>query len=60
MAEALVLFHEDDIKGAALLEKVVDKNTREDLRRWISCQGFTTTLAESHSILVQKLLTMKS
>ena len=54
MAEALVLFLEGDIKGAVLPEKVVDKNTKEALRRWISCRGLTTTVAESHSILVRR------
>ena len=38
MTEALVLFLEVDIKCADLQEKVVDKNTREALRRWISCR----------------------
>ena len=38
MAEALVLFREVDIKGVVLPEKVVDKNTREALTRWISCE----------------------
>ena len=58
MAEALVLFRGVDIKGAVLLEKVVDKNTRETLTCLISCGGLTTAVAESHSILVQRLLTM--
>ena len=56
MAEALVLFRDVDVKWAALPEKMVDKNTREELRRWISCRGLTTTVAETvaerHSILV--------
>ena len=53
MAKALVLFREVDIKG-----KVVDKNTREALTRWISCRVVTIAVAESHSILVRRLLTM--
>ena len=58
----LVLFCEVHVKGAALPEKVVDKNTREELRRWISCRGLTTgvTVAESHSVHVRRLLTMKT
>ena len=36
MVEALILFREVDIKGVVLPEKVVDKNTREALTRWIS------------------------
>ena len=55
MAEAFLLFREVNIKGAALPEKVVDENTKEELRRWISCRCLTTTVAESHSILVRKL-----
>ena len=42
MAKALVLFREVDIKG-----KVVDKNTREALTRWISCRVLTIAVAES-------------
>ena len=38
IAEALVLFREVDIKGVVLPEKMVDKNTREALTRWISCE----------------------
>ena len=58
MEKALVLFREVDIKEAALPMKVVDKNTRESLRRWISCRGLTTIVAGSHSMLVRRLLTM--
>ena len=60
MVEALVLFREVDIKGAVLPEKVVDKNIREALTRWISCRGLTTAVAASNSIclLVRRLLTM--
>ena len=47
MAEALVLIPEVDIKWA-----VVDKNTSEALRSWLSCRGLTTTVAESLSTLV--------
>ena len=54
LAEAQVWFREGVIKGAVLPEKVVDKNTKEALRRWISCRGITTTVAESHSILVRR------
>ena len=56
MAKAIVLFREVDIKGAVLPEKVVlvDKNKR----RWISCRGLTTAVAESHSTFVRRLLTM--
>ena len=52
------LFREVNINGAVLPEKVVDKSTREALTRWISCRGLTTSVAESHSILVRRLLTM--
>ncbi len=52
------LFREVDIKGAVLPERVVDKNTREALTCWISCRGLTTAVAQSHSILVRRLLTM--
>ena len=52
------MFREVDIKGAVSPEKVVDKSTREALTRWISCRGLTTSVAESHSILVRRLLTM--
>ena len=38
LAEGVSLFREVDIKGAVLPEKVVDKNTREALTRWISCE----------------------
>ena len=58
MAEAFVLFREVYIKGAVLPEKTVDTNTREAPTRWISCRGLTTAVAESHSILVWRLLTM--
>ena len=44
MAEALVLFCEVVYKGAVLSEKVIDKNTRETLTRWISCRGLTTAV----------------
>ena len=54
MPEALVSFPEVDIKWT-----VVDKNTWEALRRWLSCRGITTIVAESHStiIIVRILLT---
>ena len=52
------MFREVDIKGAVLPEKVVDKSTREALTRLISCRSLTTSVAESHSILVRRLLTM--
>ena len=54
MAEALVLFRENDIKGAILPEKVVEKSTKDALKRWINCRGLTTTAVESHSILVRR------
>ena len=54
MAEALVLFRENDIKGAILPEKVVEKNTKDALKRWINCRGLTTTAVESHSIFVRR------
>ena len=50
MAKAVVLFREVDIKGTVLPEKVVDKNTRKALRRWISRRGLTTTVAESFDL----------
>ena len=58
IAKAVVLFREVDIKGAILPEEVVDKNPRKALRRWISCRGLTTTVAESYSTFVRRLLTM--
>ena len=53
MAKEVVLFREVHIKGVVLPEKVVDKNTRKALRRWISCRGLTTTVVESHSTFVK-------
>ena len=41
MAEVLVLFREVDIIDAVLPEKVIDMNTSEALRRWISYRGLT-------------------
>ena len=40
MAEALVLFREVDY----FTGKVVDKNPREALTRWISCRGLTNAV----------------
>ena len=57
MAKEVVLFREVDVKGAVLSEKVVDNNPRRALRRWISCQDLTTTVAVSYSTFVRRLLT---
>ena len=54
MAEALVLFSENDIKGVILPEKVVDKNITEALKHWIACRGLMTTTAESRLMLVRR------
>ena len=37
MAEALVLFRGNDIKGALFPEIVVENNTKDALKRWINC-----------------------
>ena len=52
MAEALVIFQERDIRGAILPEKVVDRNSVAALRRWILCRGLTSTVADSHAMML--------
>ena len=60
MAKAVALFCEVDIgpKRGCFTGESVDKNTRTALRYWIICRGLTTTVAESYSTFVRRLLTM--
>ncbi|KAG0721598.1 hypothetical protein GWK47_046176 [Chionoecetes opilio] len=53
MAEYRVVLREIDIPGAILPCSVLVDNTREDLRRWLICRGFSTRKTESQQNLIQ-------
>ena len=54
MADALVVLREDDVRGAKLLEKDIEKNSTDVLRRWLECRGLSSTKSESHALLVRR------
>ena len=54
MADALVWLREGDVKGAKLPQTSVEKNTIDDLRRWLECRGLTSQKKESHAALVRR------
>ncbi len=54
MADLLLKFSEQDVRGAVLPLLIVEDNTADDLRRWILTRGLCAPKSESKASLVRR------